>query len=239
MALLNWLWSLFRGGGGGEEEGRDGKTKTEVVYEYYSNFRKNAYGEIPELELREAWRRMLEDKNLVVVDVRKEEEMDCSRIPGALSKDRFMDNLKHDKSFLEDKDVCCYCTIGYRSGFFVKELPEVIRSVTGKTETGVMVYNLKGSILGWIHEGYPVVSKDLVTVKRVHVNSQKFDLAPPGYDTHWFGKARVALGLFEALGCLAGTWLKGAASRLNYVLPVALSTALGLWVIKKFKYILS
>src|SRR5690606_17848256 len=87
--------------------------------------------------------RMREEGTAVLVDVRTPEERAVSIIPGAISEQEF----DAQKSQLKDRPIIADCTIGYRSGGFAEDL----------MAEGYDVYNLAGSILAWVHAGYPVI----------------------------------------------------------------------------------
>jgi hypothetical protein len=75
--------------------------------------------------------------------------------------------------------VVCYCTIGFRSGKFAKTL----RGLQRRDGKPVHVYNLEGSVLGWVHEGLPVVDSTGKPAQRLHVYGSKWDLAPRALET--------------------------------------------------------
>ena len=108
----------------------------------------------------------------VVVDVRDEEERRVSVIPGAISQSEFESGLN---SRYKNKKIVPYCTIGYRSMKYTKELKN----------KGLEAYNLRGSILSWVHSGAEVVSpSSQQPTKEVHVYGDKWKLAPAGYNMH-------------------------------------------------------
>ena len=110
---------------------------------------------------------------VVFVDVRKPAEMEISTLPGAVGADAFR---AHPDRY-RGRTAVAYCTIGYRSGLFAKKM----------AEQGVPVFNLEGGILAWLWEGGELLDAGGGAVKRVHVYAQKWDLAPPGYETIRFG----------------------------------------------------
>ena len=69
--------------------------------------------EVPEIGVDEVIKRLEEnDSTLVLLDARSQEERDVSTIQGSITKEAF---LADPKAF-ENKDVVCYCTVGYISG---------------------------------------------------------------------------------------------------------------------------
>lgn len=112
-----------------------------------------------------------EETDIVIVDVREDKERAVSMIPGAISKSEFEDRIDE----VGDKPVVVYCTIGYRSGLYVKELKE----------KGVDASNLAGSILSWTHAGQPVVDGEGNETNRVHVYGKQWNLLPEGMEGVW------------------------------------------------------
>ena len=110
------------------------------------------------------------DDAIVVVDVRPDEEREVSMIPGAISKSEF----EASRAEYEGKTVVAYCTIGYRSGLWAKDL----------RADGWEAKNLRGSILAWTHAELPLEDTDGPT-KRVHVYAEDWALAAEGYEPVW------------------------------------------------------
>ena len=109
---------------------------------------------------------------LIFVDVRHEREMEVSVIPGSITKAEFLSQ----KGSYSDKTIIVYCTIGYRSGLFAREMQK----------QGIDTYNLNGGILSWVLEGGQVRNKT-GTVKQVHVYGEKWRYVPEGYEAIVFG----------------------------------------------------
>jgi sodium/bile acid cotransporter 7 len=106
----------------------------------------------------------------VLVDVRSDEERAVSMIPGALSREEF--EARRDE--LAGREVVTYCTIGYRSGVYTREL----------MDEGWTASNLRGSILAWTHAGGELVHEGSPT-RRVHVYGPEWNLVPRGYEAVW------------------------------------------------------
>lgn len=143
------------------------RARVEAMYaEYKAEFPEVA--DVTPAEL-EALRTM---DDAVVVDVRTPKERAVSMIPGAISEEEFA----AQKEEFRDRPVIAHCTIGYRSGIFAE----------GLAADGFTTYNLAGSILAWVHAGYPVV--DPVTgeaIKRVHTYGPEWNLLPEDYEAVW------------------------------------------------------
>ena len=104
----------------------------------------------------------------VLVDVRDRKEQAVSILPGAITRQQF----ERDPNQYTGRKIVTYCTIGYRSGLYAKKLQA----------QGWEVYNLTGSILGWVHAGGHVEHEGVIT-KRVHVYGEKWDFLPEGYES--------------------------------------------------------
>lgn len=107
---------------------------------------------------------------VTLVDVRDDKERVISMIPGAVSRAAFED----DPAAHRDATVVTYCTLGYRSGLYARQLQQ----------EGWRVFNLEGSILAWTHSGRPLADGDGPT-RRVHVCGPKWSLAADGYEPVW------------------------------------------------------
>lgn len=130
----------------------------------------HAFPDVPEVATDEL-SQWLETGDVVLVDVRSEDERKVSGIPGAISKAAFEEN----EDAYADKTVVTYCTIGYRSGVYA----ETLRA------KGLDARNLRGSILSWVHDGKVVVDPEGAETKRVHVYGPEWDLLPEGYTAIW------------------------------------------------------
>jgi rhodanese-related sulfurtransferase len=106
------------------------------------------------------------DESFVLVDVRSDEEVGVSMIPGAITRDQFA----HRRDELAGKLVIAYCTVGGRSLLFAQQC----------AKDGFEVLNYRGSILEWCAAGRPLVTPDGSPTRRVHTHSRVFDV-PRGY----------------------------------------------------------
>jgi rhodanese-related sulfurtransferase len=87
-------------------------------------------------------------KDVLLVDVRKDEEFAVSHIPGAVNLENPLDIA--ELALQSDKDVIVYCSVGYRSAAVVNELNKL--GVSNAT-------NLKGSIFEWANKDLPLINK--------------------------------------------------------------------------------
>lgn len=109
---------------------------------------------------------------VVFVDVRTAEEQNVSMLPAAITKEVFLNSAS---SHIE-KTVVAYCTIGYRSGVFAREMEA----------KGLQIRNLSGGIVGWTLAGGLLFENGRET-RRVHVYGEKWNYAPEGYEPVVFG----------------------------------------------------
>lgn len=109
--------------------------------------------------------------NIVIVDVRELVEIDVSFIPESITKNTFEKNSSQYKT----KTIVVYCTIGYRSGLYTKQL----------IEKGFKAYNVIGGILLWSHDMKVLYTKNNVPTKKIHVYGEKWNLAHSSFEPVW------------------------------------------------------
>lgn len=98
----------------------------------------------------------------IIVDVRSPEEQNVSTIIGSIDKAYFEQNLDD----YQKRKIVVYCTIGYRSGFYVESLKQ----------QGLDAYNLSEGILGWIQASGLLVNSDGKITSKIHVYSRPWNL---------------------------------------------------------------
>ncbi len=137
------------------------RDRIEEIYAGYSKDFPGVVGIEPKLAMD-----LMQKVRLRFVDVREPEEQAVSMLPGAIPVKVY---LKDPHKYPADLLVG-YCTIGYRSG-----------KLAGMLEhRGITLYNLRGGILSWVHNGGKIYDKNGET-RRIHVYGRKWDLAPGGY----------------------------------------------------------
>jgi sodium/bile acid cotransporter 7 len=145
--------------------------KKEIVYQMYADYKNKDFPAVKDISPQRAME-MMQIRQVVFVDTRKAAEINVSMLPNALTKAEFLqDPLKY-----KDVTVIGYCTIGYRSGLFVKEMQM----------KGITVYNLAGGMVAWVLEGGRVFDANGET-RRVHVYGKKWNYLPDGYEPLMFG----------------------------------------------------
>ena len=107
---------------------------------------------------------------VVFIDVRETKEQSVSQLSGAITADFYLENQQRYSNYIK----IGYCTIGYRSGIFAQDLGQ----------RGVPIYNLRGGMLAWVHDGGKVYNGTGET-KRIHVYSKKWDLVPDNFEAVW------------------------------------------------------
>jgi sodium/bile acid cotransporter 7 len=143
--------------------------KKEQVYRMYTGYKKD-FPNVRDIMPAEAMALSLKDA-VVFVDVRKPAEMEISALPGAITREEFMNHPDQYRG----KPVVAYCTISYRSGVFARQM----------AEKGIDIFNLTGGILAWVLEGGRVYNTSGET-PRIHVYSEKWNLAPDTYEVVMF-----------------------------------------------------
>ena len=95
--------------------------------------------------------KIIEDKNVVLLDVRSQVEVAEAKIEGCLHidilKDDFMENVL--AQIPKEKTVAVYCKTGRRSKTAARML----------SQKGYQVTDLNPGIVGWIKAGRPTVSE--------------------------------------------------------------------------------
>lgn len=142
------------------------RRRVEALYQKYHR----KFPEVRSVTVGELLQLEQSGQALVLVDVRQPEEQAVSMIPGAIRSSEFEEHRDDFRGRL----VVTYCTAGYRSGLYAREL----------MREGWDVANLEGSLLAWTHAGQPLEDADGPT-RRVHVYGPDWDLAASGYQPVW------------------------------------------------------
>ena len=142
--------------------------KRQKIEDMYSGY-KEEFHEVREISAQEAMA-LSADRGAILIDVREPGEQQISVLPGAIIAKEF----KKNPAKYADRVKIAYCTIGYRSGKFAQKLQK----------DGILVYNLKGGILAWVHGGGKIYDGNGET-NRIHVYGQKWNLAPERFEAVW------------------------------------------------------
>ncbi|NOY62801.1 MAG: rhodanese-like domain-containing protein, partial [Gammaproteobacteria bacterium] len=87
------------------------------ILELYTAYRQADFPSAPDISVAELLK-LQQRETVVLVDVREPREVAVSIIPEAISRDRY----EQRRAEFRDRTVVIYCTIGYRSGLYVKQI---------------------------------------------------------------------------------------------------------------------
>jgi rhodanese-related sulfurtransferase len=107
-----------------------------------------------------------EAKPFLLVDVRDDNELAVSMLPGAVT----LAEYERSGDRYAGHRIVPYCTVGYRSGKYTEKL----------LERGVDAVNFEGSVMAWVEAGQSLVTPSGKDTRRVHTWSRHIK-APPGY----------------------------------------------------------
>ncbi len=119
------------------------------------------------------------DTSLILLDIRSPAEQAVSMIPGAMTPEAFA--LRFRTGLPDSLQVVAYCTIGYRSGLFTRQL----------LEKGVRARNLDGGLVLWTHAGGPLETPPATPggpgtpTRKLHVYDAEWNLVHPDYEAVW------------------------------------------------------
>eukprot|EP00243_Klebsormidium_subtile_P007599 TRINITY_DN338_c0_g1_i1.p1 TRINITY_DN338_c0_g1~~TRINITY_DN338_c0_g1_i1.p1 ORF type:complete len:164 (-),score=24.93 TRINITY_DN338_c0_g1_i1:292-783(-) len=100
----------------------------------------------------------LSPESVLFVDARSDGERAISRIPGAVTKEEFLQN---GEKLAAGKDlVVTHCALGARGGNLAKQIKD--------THPELKVKNLEGALLAWAHAGGPLVDASGAPTKSFH-----------------------------------------------------------------------
>ena len=148
----------------------DDEKRREKIEEMYEDYKKRSFPAVIDVEPRLAMD-LAKRSEVLFVDVRPPEERSVSMIDGAITEEQFLRDLDRYKDVI----IIGYCTISYRSGKLAQEL---------MNKQGITMYNLRGGLLAWVHNGGKVVDSKGET-RRIHVYGRKWNLAPSGFQAIW------------------------------------------------------
>jgi rhodanese-related sulfurtransferase len=138
--------------------------KIEKMYRKY----RQSFAEVPDKSFKSI--EALKNDKWIFIDVREDKERAVSVIKGAINKDTYLNN----KTKYHDHKIIVYCTIGYRSGLYARELLKERKNI----------YNLRGGILAWINGGGLLYINSKET-KQVHVYGPKWNIVPENHKAVW------------------------------------------------------
>jgi len=136
----------------------------------YGRYKADAFPDTPDISVAQLLTSEKEnpDPPYLLVDCRTPDEQAVSVIPDSITRSDFD---AHQKNYTE-RTVVVYCTIGYRSGLYTREL----------NQRGIKALNLKGGVLAWALARQPFLNPETNNeTKRVHVFGPDWNLLPPDY----------------------------------------------------------
>ena len=114
----------------------------------------------------------------VLLDAREKTEYDISHIPNAIHLGYPSIRTENIEGIQKDQKIVVYCSIGYRSE----------KMTTSLREMGYEnVYNLYGSILEWVNQGYELEDNTGKGTQNVHTYNRKWSeyMINPDYKKFW------------------------------------------------------
>jgi rhodanese-related sulfurtransferase len=100
-----------------------------------------------------------ENKNILLLDTRSQEEFQVSHLPNALFLDYDKFNSEKVEKINRKTKIIVYCSVGYRSERIGEKLIKM-----GFTD----VYNLYGGIFDWVNHDHTVVNQAGLKTDSVH-----------------------------------------------------------------------
>ena len=104
-------------------------------------------------------------ENYVVLDCREADEFEVSHLKNSICVGYHSFDITNIPHHIKNKNIVVYCTIGWRS----EKIGEKLIQQGYKN-----VYNLKGSILKWNNDGYPLYTRDNVKTNKIHTYNNTF-----------------------------------------------------------------
>jgi sodium/bile acid cotransporter 7 len=144
------------------------ESKRQTINRMYAGYKKE-FPEVMDISPQDALK-LAEAQQVVFIDVRDPKEQQVSMLPGAITAEEFQSNSEK----YTDTVKIAYCTISYRSGKLARKLQA----------NGVIVYNLQGGMLAWVHAGGKVYDQQGES-HRIHVYGRKWNLGPERYEAVW------------------------------------------------------
>jgi len=167
-AALAFAFVTLMGQLGLSSEDRSDGVNRQKVEDMYDGYKKQ-FPDVRDLSPQKAMILTAEGKAMFI-DIREAREQQVSMLPGAITEKEFM----NDPAKYKDAVKIAYCTISYRSGKFAQKFQEI----------GIPVYNLRGGLLAWVHDGGKVYDQNGET-HRIHVYGRKWNLGPKNYQAVW------------------------------------------------------
>ena len=108
--------------------------------------------------------KILNGKNIFLLDTRTKEEYKISHLKNAIFVDYKSFNIENVSNIPLNSEVVVYCSVGYRSG----KIAEILQKNGYQN-----VLNLYGGIFEWVNEGYDIYNDNGIT-KKIHGYTKKW-----------------------------------------------------------------
>jgi len=109
------------------------------------------------------------DEKVMIIDTRRQDEFEVSRIPGAIHLDLKCSDQELNEVLANVEDntkIINYCSLGYRSAMMTQRISNQLDNI--------QVFNLEGSIFKWANEDKPLVNHRNEPTKNVHPFAYRF-----------------------------------------------------------------
>ena len=108
--------------------------------------------------------KILNGKNIFLLDTRTKEEYEISHLKNSIFVDYKSFNIENVSNIPINSEVIVYCSVGYRSG----KIAEILQKNGYQN-----VLNLYGGIFEWVNEGYDIYNDNGIT-KKIHGYTKKW-----------------------------------------------------------------
>ncbi|XP_062887826.1 sulfurtransferase Alvin_2599-like [Mobula hypostoma] len=141
---------------------------------------RTSFQSVQDLESNHLLERLKQSRNQVLLlDVRSPAEYEVSHLEGAVRVDSETTDMEKTVKELGladsqvDRDVVCYCTLGYRSSKMAQSLGQFLARDLGQgLSHSQRIYNLEGGLMKWANEGKPIVDSKEQPTQLVHPYSK-------------------------------------------------------------------
>ena len=106
--------------------------------------------------------------NILILDVRKAEEYNVSKISSAQNLNFKCSDTELKEiltNFNNETQIINYCSLGYRSAIMTNRIREMVENDSSISIDKDKVFNLEGSIFKWANENRPLIDPDGQTTR--------------------------------------------------------------------------
>ena len=128
------------------------------------SYLKRQFPDVPGVDTSTATEMIQEGKPMLIIDCRREDEYQVSKIPGAKHVHfQCTDDVLKD-ALIESSDstkIVSYCSLGYRSAIMTQRIMKMVQDDPSLSAViaSDQIFNLEGSIFKWANEDKPLVDK--------------------------------------------------------------------------------